>query len=64
MRMRSLVLRPCLPSRNPRGPGIISECGDDKRELAFFGDTMNRHGQTLRILQGDRSAARSVGRRA
>ena len=23
------------------GPVVVSECGDEKRQLAFFGDTMN-----------------------
>jgi adenylate cyclase len=38
---REFAVVPAFRAGLHAGPVIVSECGDAKRQLAFFGDTMN-----------------------
>ena len=38
---REFGFAPRFRAGNHAGPIVISECGDTKRQIAYFGDTMN-----------------------
>jgi len=46
------------------GPVVISECGSSRRQLAYFGDTVNVTARLQEILQGGRPQSAGLGRSA
>jgi adenylate cyclase len=52
--LRSFNVAPRARAGLHCGPVVVSECGSAKRQLAFFGDTHERRGAALLLLQGDR----------
>ena len=58
---REFAVVPAFRAGLHAGPVIVSECGDAKRQLAFFGDTMNVAAQLCGITRWSISSWSSPG---